>query len=374
MSRLTGKEVCSLMEAYQAVYTPQELTEEQVWEGVENWVQSLLEEGYDLSDYTWEEMYESYLEEAPRTAFNSNDMSAFGTFAQKERDAAAQKTVNRALSGGSPSYNSSSDGKTYKNYNDALAAKNSRDPRGAQGRQAQDDLNRVYRAGGGDAAVKGGTKLGGLLTVPPKRITDVMSQGSKNLPRKYPTKDIPTPAADGPKVNQRPGAPAPSVRPVPGAPAPSVRPVPGAPAPRPATTPDSKMGGDPMDQWTRANPTLAAKVKPGQSGYNTIRTRLDADNDRQENYDAYDLVLSHLIHEGYADTQEAALAIMGNMSEDWKYSILEDVRGGPDFQANPIIDAGKTILGRILDRRQKTVTKQVPNIPTKPILRDEPLF
>jgi hypothetical protein len=38
-------------------------TEEQVWEEVENWVNSLLEEGYDLSDYTWEEMYESYIEE-----------------------------------------------------------------------------------------------------------------------------------------------------------------------------------------------------------------------------------------------------------------------------------------------------------------------
>ena len=60
MSRLTGKEVYSLMEAYQQVYAPQELTEEQVWEGVENWVHSLLEEGYNLSDYTWEEMYESY--------------------------------------------------------------------------------------------------------------------------------------------------------------------------------------------------------------------------------------------------------------------------------------------------------------------------
>jgi thioester reductase-like protein len=45
------------------VYEPQELTEEQVWEEVETWVNSLLEEGYDLSEYTWEEMYESYLEE-----------------------------------------------------------------------------------------------------------------------------------------------------------------------------------------------------------------------------------------------------------------------------------------------------------------------
>ena len=64
MSRLTGNEVRGLMEAYQAVYTPQELTEEQVWEEVEEWVNALVEEGYDLSDYTWEEMYESYITEA----------------------------------------------------------------------------------------------------------------------------------------------------------------------------------------------------------------------------------------------------------------------------------------------------------------------
>ena len=63
MSRLTGTDAYGLMEAYQAVYAPQELTEEQVWEEVETWVNSLLEEGYDLSDYTWEEMYEGYLEE-----------------------------------------------------------------------------------------------------------------------------------------------------------------------------------------------------------------------------------------------------------------------------------------------------------------------
>jgi hypothetical protein len=61
MSRITGNDAKGLMEAYGAVYTPQELTEEQVWEEVETWVNSLLEEGYDLSDYTWEEMYESYI-------------------------------------------------------------------------------------------------------------------------------------------------------------------------------------------------------------------------------------------------------------------------------------------------------------------------
>jgi hypothetical protein len=40
-------------------------------------------------------------------------------------------------------------------------------------------------------------------------------------------------------------------------------------------------------------------------------------------YDLYDIILSHLLDEGYADTQEAAEAIMVNMSEDWRESIVE---------------------------------------------------
>ena len=64
---MNSKDYRNIREAYLQVYNPQELTEEQVWEEVENWVNSLLEEGYDLSDYTWEEMYESYFDEAQYT-------------------------------------------------------------------------------------------------------------------------------------------------------------------------------------------------------------------------------------------------------------------------------------------------------------------
>jgi hypothetical protein len=42
-----------------------------------------------------------------------------------------------------------------------------------------------------------------------------------------------------------------------------------------------------------------------------------------EHYDYYDIILSHLLDEGYADTQEAAEAIMVNMSEEWRQSIIE---------------------------------------------------
>ena len=46
---------------------------------------------------------------------------------------------------------------------------------------------------------------------------------------------------------------------------------------------------------------------------------------RKENVDLYDIILSHLIDEGYAETPESALAIMGNMSEDWMGSIVEEM-------------------------------------------------
>jgi len=39
-------------------------------------------------------------------------------------------------------------------------------------------------------------------------------------------------------------------------------------------------------------------------------------------YDLYDIILTHLLDEGYADTQEQAEVIMVNMSEDWRDSII----------------------------------------------------
>ena len=42
-----------------------------------------------------------------------------------------------------------------------------------------------------------------------------------------------------------------------------------------------------------------------------------------ESYDYYDIILSHLLDEGYAETPEAAEAIMVNMSEEWIGSIID---------------------------------------------------
>ena len=45
---------------------------------------------------------------------------------------------------------------------------------------------------------------------------------------------------------------------------------------------------------------------------------------RKENVDLYDVILSHLLDGGYADTQEAAEVMMVNMSEEWREEILDE--------------------------------------------------
>jgi hypothetical protein len=66
-----------------------------------------------------------------------------------------------------------------------------------------------------------------------------------------------------------------------------------------------------------------------RQGKKVSDTRADRDYDYDyanqyydESYDIYDIILSHLLDEGYAETPEAAEAIMVNMSEEWRDSII----------------------------------------------------
>jgi hypothetical protein len=61
----------------------------------------------------------------------------------------------------------------------------------------------------------------------------------------------------------------------------------------------------------------------GPKKKNVVRKRRNINN----SYDPYDLILSHLLDEGYAETLEAAESIMVNMSEEWRESIVEEVFG-----------------------------------------------
>ncbi|MFZ9376781.1 MAG: hypothetical protein ACO25K_06625, partial [Candidatus Fonsibacter ubiquis] len=46
-------------------------------------------------------------------------------------------------------------------------------------------------------------------------------------------------------------------------------------------------------------------------------TKAEQEKRMKEEVDLFDYILEHLVAEGYADTNKAALAIMANMSEEW---------------------------------------------------------
>lgn len=55
--------------------------------------------------------------------------------------------------------------------------------------------------------------------------------------------------------------------------------------------------------------------------------------------DAFDVILEHLVAEGYADTNEDALVIMANMSEEWKNVILEKEDSEYEKASDAALDA-----------------------------------
>ena len=98
-----------------------------------------------------------------------------------------------------------------------------------------------------------------------------------------------------------------------------------------------------LEATKRANRINSRFVKPTDRAVN--RALLAATNARSAEkkrlmnnsyeYDTFDAILEHLVAEGYADTNENALAIMANMSEEWKQSIVEksdDTYLEPNFE------------------------------------------
>ena len=71
------------------------------------------------------------------------------------------------------------------------------------------------------------------------------------------------------------------------------------------------------------NRTYRTTKAGSMHGQDQAKLKSDLKKRRNEEYDIYDIILSHLLDEGYAETPEAAEAIMVNMSEDWRESIME---------------------------------------------------
>lgn len=66
-----------------------------------------------------------------------------------------------------------------------------------------------------------------------------------------------------------------------------------------------------------------AKQRSNQSTTKSARKPKKLEYEVRESYDFYDIVLEHLLDEGYCDTEEKAIIMMASMSEEWIDSIVE---------------------------------------------------
>ena len=208
---MNSKDIRNLQEAYTGVYDGN-LKEEQEFK---SWVTDLLDEGYDLSDYTWNEMYDIYNE-------GYKGGPEFGMKYSKSKPLSGEK----------------GDGSGY---------------------------------GGPEKFTKPDDKIEKPGTTVPAPKKGGYGRIMSNIPHGI-----------------------------------------GAHRDKIASKITTTTGGDP------GAPT-SQKMRPSEKKKNLEIIRKKTN----EEYDLYDIILSHLLDEGYADTEQAAISIMANMSEDWRESIVE---------------------------------------------------
>ena len=286
------------MTAYEAVYN-EDLREEIDFQ---NWVNSLVEEGYDLSDYTWEEIYEVYIDEALGSEFIQRGgiggaLQRAQARAQKDGGASNRAWLGRQIGlGGSqtkptPSSTPSSTPSRFAGARDAA-------------------FNKAKAIQG--SPVVGSKPSGSAPSAPATRPSGTAPRPSGAAPAAKP------PAA-------RPAASAPTAKPAPTA---TSKPITSQP-------PESKsqasageirgMIGRSMERQAASTPTAAAKPTP-------TATRRPMGSVKPgslvSGFDMFDVVKGYLIDEGYAETEESAIAIMANMSEEWKLEIIDEAVKG----------------------------------------------
>lgn len=210
-------------------------------------------------------------------------------------------------------YKSSSDGKMYKNYNDALAARNSR--RGVKPTPAP--------AASSSAAPSGGSGGGGGSSTPAPKSTP----STKVAPAKPAAAAKPATGTLGKTSFERR--------------TPTSAELKGAQAARAGGEKDpekvlqaAKSAGGALSQATAAASKPAA-FSPGSDSSSSAKTAPSKPTSRQTarekvlnqsyEYDAYDVVLEYLLSQGHVDTVDEAHYVMLEMDAEAVKSVLEEV-------------------------------------------------
>ena len=201
----------------------------------------------------------------------------------------------------------------------------------------------AFKGGGGDAAIKQGYSAGEVVAR--GRAALKGASGGQTAPANRP---VPTGGATRPPVGGTPT----SGKPAPTTPAPTTAPAPATPQrtfnPLMQRTFGYQTGNAP-EQIAAASKNVpqATSDTAFKKSAQMVKSIKPSANLKME-LDLFDVIKGHLLDEGYAETEEAAIAIMANMGEHWKQSIVEGESGrtavGDGRTVGPLAGAARAVF------------------------------
>ena len=311
---MRDKEIVGLWEAYLQVHQPKE----QMNKEVENWVNSLIEEGYDLSEYTWDDMYEIYI--------NENRAAARDPEGYEENERRGQSSRQRRMNDPHKGINSPA-------FQEFMNRQMGRPKPKKKKIEEETDLfdailEHLVAEGYADTNESALVIMANMSEEWRESIVEELEQldeGYKSFPHEKVKAKVKKLKTDRESLGKKP-----------------------------LTGKSDSEISDTLNKMERSRnretrlglqsniahsflPKQKEKsnrnrpesekrsktVKSQKSFGNRLR-RADGQG-IQDSYDIYDLILSHLLDEGYAEAPEAAETIMVHMSEEWRESIVEEL-------------------------------------------------
>ena len=265
MERLTGKQAKSLLEAYQQVYAPV-ITEEVLNQSAEQWVSACIQEGINFEEYTLDEITEAFIAdcEQPEVLSEVLGMPGAQNFGAdlRQRFGQARRAVGGALS------------KVGAGVKDVAGAT----VQGLAG-QRTTSSNPLARAGNLATRVVSAPQRA-AASLATGFLTGKGAGGGQRPAAPASTGTSPTTPANN-TVASRTTTPSAPAKPTAAADSRNQQYQNDRAAIGTAKTPEAKAQATKkaeatgMAAWAKANPKLAAKVKPGQAGYETIQKTLN---------------------------------------------------------------------------------------------------
>ena len=246
-------------------------------EEVETWVNSLIEEGYDLSEYSWDDMYEMYIGEVHGIEGHINPNTGKSSYGL---DSGLAMTPKKRMETRANSLQKKGEGKRA----NKIRAVMKRPSMGESFDLYDIILSHLIEEGYAESVEQAEAIMVNMSEDWRESIVEeVLDEGQK----KYPVEKVENAGNRKVRTLQDPNI-----------------------------SPEKKLKT--TNQLNNITTSFMSHLTNRPQPVPPKRKNKGI----KESYDLYDIILSHLLDEGYAETVESAEAIMVNMSEGWRQSIL----------------------------------------------------